>query len=139
MSYEKITVEQFKSAKPQFANVDDGVVQSYIDLAVIFTGACWPTEESFRASSIMMTCHLMTIDGLGTDPASQFFAKGISEFQSIKSGEITLARYQKMGTAGSYIDWLSSPPCGQAYYQLASMIFRGPLVAVGSIGHGVSP
>lgn len=132
MAYETLTPARFKELKPQFSEVSDQTVQSYIDLATLLVDKSWP-EKAFEPAWVAFTCHLMTIDGLGIDEASKSFSAGTAQYQSIKSGEVTLTRYQKRASESSYTDWLNSTPCGQFFFMLLKMAKSGPLViSVGS-------
>jgi hypothetical protein len=121
-----MTPAQFKVLKPQFASVPDVRVQSYLDMAarIVFD----PDDQDALAS---LACHLMTLDGLGTDATSKSFATGAASYQSIKSGQLTLTRYQKAAGGSSYADWLGQTPCGQFYALLLKMARGGPRVARG--------
>jgi hypothetical protein len=121
-----MTPAQFKVLKPQFASVPDVRVQSYLDMAarIVFD----PEDQDAVAS---LTCHLMTLDGLGTDASSKSFATGAASYQSIKSGQLTLTRFQKAAGGSSYADWLGQTPCGQFYALLLKMARGGPRVARG--------
>lgn len=139
MAYEALTPAKFKELKPQFADVSDPVVQSYIDLASMWVDETWP-EKAYQPAWAAMTCHLMTLDGLGTDAESQGQSSGAAQYHSIKSGELTLTRYQKDAGDMSYSDWLAQTKCGQFFLQLLKMGKGGPRVAMGGINAGcVSP
>lgn len=122
-----MTPAEFKALKPQFAAVPDERVQSYLNLAarIVFD----PEDQDALAA---LTCHLMTLDGLGTDASSKSFATGAASYQSIKSGQLTLTRYQKAAGEGtSYQSWLGQTPCGQFYALLLKMARGGPRIARG--------
>jgi len=131
-----VTPEKFKAAKPQFATVDDAVVQSYLDLALILVGESWPTQEIYDQAIISMTCHLMTLDGLGTDPGSSNFALGNDVYETIKTGVVTLTRFKSAAQeAGiSTKGWLSQTKCGQFYMVLNKSFHGGPRIAFGGVG-----
>lgn len=133
MAYEDLTPARFKALKPQFAAVDDAVAQSYIDMASVFVDQSWP-EKLYEQGWVAYTCHLMTLDGLGTDAESRSQASGRSQYQSIRSGELTLTRFQKAAGDTSYGDWLSQTNCGAYFFQLLRMVKGGPRVAVGAVG-----
>lgn len=139
MSYENLTPAEFKTAKPQFTAVPDETVQAYIDMGALFVDESWP-ESTFKQAWIAITCHLMTLDGLGTDVVSQAFVSGLAIFQTIKSGEVTLTKYQSFAeSGGSYTDWLTSSPCGKFYMVLLRAVKRGPRVIMGANVGCVSP
>lgn len=137
MAYAPVTPEQFKAAKPQFAAVPDETIQAYLDLAGLWVDDSWP-ERLYQPAMIAIACHLMTLDGLGSDAESQGQASGAAQYQSIKSGELTLTRYQKTAGDMSYSEWLSQTKCGAFFAQLLRMAKAGPRVAMGAVNAGAS-
>lgn len=127
-----LTPSKFKTAKPQFAAVPDATVQRYIDMAARIA---FDPEDEF--AMIALTCHLMTLDGLGTDAASQSHKTGAASYQSIKSGQLTLTRYQKAAGEGTtFATWLGQTQCGQYYALLLKFARGGPRVVSGGVGVG---
>lgn len=124
-----VTVAQFKEAKPQFSDVADDVVQMYLDLGVLFVDDSWPASAHDPAL-IAITCHLMTLEGLGNDAESQGYASGSSDYQTIRSGELTLTRAREASSGMTYDEWLMQTRCGQFYMQLLRMVKGGPRVAM---------
>jgi len=133
MACSPITPARFKQLKPQFAAIDDAIIQSYIDLGGLWVDGSWP-DRICEAAQAAIVCHLATLDGLGTDAESQGQASGAAQYQSVKSGELTLTRYQKAAGDMSYIDWLGQTKCGAFFAQLLRMAKAGPRVAMGGIG-----
>lgn len=138
MSYDALTPAQFKAAKTQFSGVVDPTVQSYIDMASRFVDKSW-IESDYQDAWIAYTCHLMTLDGLGTDAASKGFKTGTAAFQEIRSGQLTLKRYAQEASGSSYVDWLNGTECGRFYAQLLRLNRAGPRVAMGGVRAGASP
>lgn len=138
MAYEPLTPAAFKAAKPQFSEVPDPVVQQYLDLGALFVDQSWP-ESAYQPAWSAITCHLMTLDGLGTGIEGKAYASGLGTFQSVKSGELTLTKYQKTSETTSYSDWLGSTTCGRFFWTLLRMSKGGPRVAMGSGMSCVSP
>jgi hypothetical protein len=134
MAYTPVTPAQFKAAKPQFSPVNDGTVQMYLDMAgTIAADDSWP-ETIYPLAIISYSCHLMTLDGLGTDTESEQQSSGTAAFQTIKSADLTLTRYAKAAGQSPYLDWLSSTKCGQFYALLLSQAKAGPRVLTVSAG-----
>jgi hypothetical protein len=128
-AYDPVTPAEFKAAKPQFAAVDDAVVQSYLDMAARVVDQSW-TAGDYKNAIIAFACHLMTLEGLGTDAASQSHASGAAEYESIKSGVLTLTRFRAAaGATTPYMDWLNSTPCGKYFVFLLRLNRGGPRVA----------
>ena len=139
MPYTPVTPTQFKAAKPQFAAATDPTVQMYLDMAGRLVDETW-TEGDYQPATIAMACHLMTLDGLGSDAESQAIASGQAAFQSIKSGEITLTRFRSSAAEGaSFSGWLQSTACGRYFALLLRMNRGGPRVIMGGVAVGASP
>jgi hypothetical protein len=128
MAYEPVTPAQFKTAKPQFATVPDATVQMYLDMAGRMVDTSW-TAGDYANAIIAFACHLMTLDGLGTDAASQAHATGAAEFETVKSGTLTLTRFRAdAGPDTPFTDWLNSTPCGKYFALLLRLNRGGPRV-----------
>lgn len=125
-----MTPSEFKALKPQFSAVANDRVQSYLDMAarIVFD----PEDDQALAA---LTCHFMTLDGLGTDAQSQSFADGSAEFDSIKSGQLSLTRYRAASTGSTFGDWLARTECGRFYAILLKMSRGGPMIARGGPAH----
>ncbi len=128
-----MTPSEFKALKPQFTGVDDAVVQSYLDMAA---GLVFDPENDMAVAAL--TCHMMTLDGQGTDAQSQSWSDGSAGFHTIRSGQLTLTRFQKAAGGASYTDWLGQTNCGQFYALLLRANSGGPRVARGGSGYGVT-
>lgn len=128
-----VTVASFKVAKPQFAAAPDETVQAYLDMAAAIV---FDPENDLAV--ISLSCHLMTLDGLGTDAGSVSFADGSSQYQTIRSGQLTLTRFQRAAGGASYTDWLGQTACGQFYALLLRANSGGPRIASGGSGVGTS-
>lgn len=128
MAYEPLTPAIFKTKKPQFADVPNDVVQMYIDMASRFVDQTWLPGD-YEDAWVAATCHLMTLDGLGTDEASKSWQTGAANYQSIRSGQLTLTRYAKgPDSGGTFLDWLDQTPCGKFYALLLRMNRGGPRI-----------
>lgn len=139
MAYEQLTPEAFKTAKPQFAAVENATVQSYIDMASRLVDTSWAAGD-YSNAWIALTCHFMTLDGLGTDAASKGFKAGAAFYQTIRSGQLTLTRYRETSSESTdFGTWLKSTPCGNYYYLLLQLNKRGPRVLIGACGPQTSP
>lgn len=138
MSCEPITPTKFKQMKTQFSSVDNDVVQGYIDLARVWTDGDW-TERLCVPVQVAVVCHLMTLDGLGSDPRSKNNASGRSDFQSVRSGNVTLTRFRSSAErAGlSTGDWFSQTPCGQQFMVFARMASGSRWIGAGG-GAGIT-
>lgn len=138
MPYDAVTPAAFKAAKPQFAAVPNEKVQTYLDMAGRLVDETW-TEGDYQPAIIAMACHLMTLEGLGTDAESRDVASGRAQYQSIKSGELTLTRFRSTAGEGtSYLDWLNSTACGRYFVFLLRLNRGGPRVVSVALPVGAS-
>lgn len=133
MACTPITPARFKEMKPQFAAVDDAIIDGYIALGALWVDGSWP-DRLCEAAQSAIVCHLMTLDGLGSDAESLGQASGSAQYQSVKSGELTLTRFQKTAGTMSHMDWLSQTKCGAFFAQLLRMAKGGPRIAMGGVG-----
>lgn len=127
-----VTPAQFKAAKPQFAAVPDNQVQDYLNLAGSIVDNGWLATDRDNAI-IAYTCHLMTLDGLGDDAESKGWRKGTAEFQTVKSGTLTLTRFKEDVGGGDYGKWLQSTSCGKIFYWLLRANRGGPRLVMGGV------
>lgn len=139
MACTPLTPAEFKTARPSFSGVDDAVVQSYIDLAQIWAGGEWP-DRLCQPVQVSVTCHLMTMDGLGADPESESFLNGEMDFQSVRSGQVTISRFRGVSQAAgkSTSEWFAQTTCGRMFLVFLRMSFGGPLYVSGAVCPPVS-
>ncbi|MFC6487361.1 DUF4054 domain-containing protein [Nitratireductor sp. GCM10026969] len=137
-AYDPVTPAEFKAAKPQFDAVDNATVQQYLDMAALWVDKSW-VASSYRPAIIALTCHLMTLAGLGNDADSSAHKDGTAGFQTIKSGTLTLTKFAKDSNQSDYQRWITSTACGEYFWILFQMNKRGPRVAVVSTGICPSP
>lgn len=137
MAYAEVTPAQFKAMKPQFAAVANEAVQLYLNASKRAADESWD-EDYYPLAITAYACHLMTIDGLGTDAASKSHAKGMADLQTIKSADVTLTRFQRSAETTPYTEWLNSTPCGKQYAFMLRMTKSGPRVAMAASCPAVS-
>lgn len=132
MTCAKITTSTLKAAKPQFSGVSDQVLGTYIDLAQVWAGSV--PDSLCEAAQVAVTCHLLTLDGLGTDNESKDFASGRANVQSFSSGAVSVSRFRAAseGAGQSTSAWFSQTTCGRLFMVLMRGIVGGPRVAGGS-------
>ena len=130
MPYDMITVDQFKAAKPQFKDVPDDDVEMRIVVASRFVDKSW-TEGDYQNALIAMTCHIMTLEGLGDSGEAEIMAAGGSRLTSLKSGTLSLTFSQAAATGDEFKDWLNQTACGKFYYMLLMLNRSGPRLLTG--------
>lgn len=139
MAYEQLTPAIFKTAKPQFADVDDATIQAYIDMAGQLVDTTW-TPKGYSSAWIALTCHLMTLDGLGNDAASKGFKAGAAFYSTVRSGALTLSRFRtQAGADRPFQNWLEQTPCGKYYALMLKLNRGGPRVITTGVAPVTSP
>lgn len=134
MSRDPVTPAKFKAIKPSFAGVDDDVIQYYLDTAALSVGAAWP-DNMYQAGIISLTCHLMTLAGLGDGEEARAAVSG--GMVRLKSASVDVQVSETAANAiakGGY----GSTACGREFERLRSMLHAGPIV-VGGGGNVASP
>lgn len=139
MACDPITTSRFKAVKPQFDSVPDSLVTEYIGVAQLWVSPSLSGTKC-EAAQAAVTCHLMTIDGLGNDAESKSFASGYAHLQSVRSASVSFTRFKDAAeNAGrSTVDWFSQTKCGRLFLALNRSVAGGPLVAQGGTA-GRSP
>ena len=137
MPHQTVTPALFKEVKPQFADQSDASVQLFLNAAGRVVDHSWD-EDDYPLAVIAYACHLMTLDGLGTDAASKSFKTGRADIQTIKSADVTLVRFAKAAGSTPYAEWLASTPCGQQFAFMLRVNRSGPRVAMAASFPAVS-
>jgi len=93
MPYSTPTASQLKARYPEFATVDDTVVDGAITDALGSVSESW-REEDYQPAVMLLACHFMTMEGRGSAPAAQIasVSAGVSR---IKSGDLDVTLSDK--------------------------------------------
>ena len=130
MAYTKPTPTEFKARYPAFASVDGSLIQWVLDNEVpLYLGDNWPSQAYFTQGAMLYTAHALTLEGFGTGSEATAAGKGLLNYQSIRSGALSLTRFNRDGSQKS--SSLSLTSYGNRYLELVSMLFGGPVVAAG--------
>lgn len=135
MSRDPVTPALFKQIKPSFSDVDDAVIQYYLDQAALSVGSAWP-DNMYQSGIIALTCHLMTLQGLGTSEEAQTASSG--GLVRLKSASVDVQVSQTAADAiakGGY----EATACGREFARLMGMLHAGPITVGGSAGPCASP
>lgn len=130
MSRDPVTPAKFKAVKPSFADVDDDVIQYYLDTAALSVGSAWP-DNMYQAGIISLTCHLMTLEGLGTSDEAKTAVSG--GMVRLKSASVDVQVSQVAADAiakGGY----EATSCGREFARLMGMLHAGPITVGGGAG-----
>lgn len=108
---------------PAFAAVPRVTVQTYLTMAGGSVDTTWE-EADFPFAILALAAHFMEGNGLGTGAAAQAAASGAGAFKTMKSGALSLERFdQKDGASG-----FASSSYGQTYLRLLRRNRGGPFV-----------
>ncbi len=133
MAYTIPTVSDLNERYPSFLAVDDLTIQLAIDDATRMVDTSW-TEGDYATAIILYACHLMALDGLGTSPDAQANTGQAANFQTIRSGQLTLTRGSSAssGEIGSE-GWYNSTRFGRRFWMLLKQNRGGARVAVSNV------
>lgn len=124
MAYIKPTPSDLKSRYPAFATVSDATVQSAIDEASRMVDESW-TEGDYATAIMLAACHTLASDGCGTSAEAKAVATGTGQFETIRSGQLTLTR-GSASTSGS--SWWAGTSWGRRFLDLLRRNKAGPRV-----------
>lgn len=130
MAYTAPTATELKAKYPAFAAVADDTVTLYIVDANRMVDETW-TEGDYATAIMLAACHLMVLSGIGAGAEAQVNAQGLSGFQSIRSGSLSLSRGSASDSGGVPKD-LAGSVYGQQFYYLLKK--NRPAIAVANGG-----
>lgn len=134
MAYIVPTAAELKARYPAFAGVSDDIVNSALTEAQRMVDETW-TEGDYATAIMLYACHIMALDGHGTSPDAQANTGQAANFQTIRSGQLTLTRGQKSGGGSDTENWYKSTRFGSRFWMLLQQNKGGGRVAAS----GVSP
>jgi hypothetical protein len=122
VDYEVPGAAYFVERYPRFANASGAAVQDALDEAAEQVDETWLARD-FPRAVMLYAAHLLTLRGQGSGAESKLHGDGLSGFQSIRSGALSLDR----GTPGP-TDPIKSTSYGQQFAELRRKNFAGPRV-----------
>ena len=128
MAYAPPTRATFIGLFPVFAAVTDAQYTFWAAQAVLVTE---PLEGCLASrmdlATMLVTAHLLTLQGIGTGAEAEMAAQGASGFRRIKSGTLELERGESSGdaSAGSY----GATSYGQQAWPMLKACLAGPRVS----------
>lgn len=139
MPYVAPTAAQFKATFPSFAAVADDVVDAALVEAAGKVDETW-TETDFATARMLYAAHVMTLRGIGTGAEAEAYKAGAGGFQSMRSGALTLTRFNRYAnaTSGPGAD-LERTTYGVTFLGLLAMNFGGPVTIANLDGGLPSP
>lgn len=112
---------------PAFTAVSRGAIQSRLTLAGRSVDTSWE-EGDYPFAIMALAAHLLETDGFGTGAAAQAAAAGAGEFKSMKSGALSLERFDmKAASGGAHASPYQATRYGREYLRLLRLNKGGPL------------
>lgn len=94
MAFTPPTSADLAARFPRFAAVPGASIDVYLTDAERVVDESW-MEGDFAMGRMLYACHLMTLEGLGTGAESEQALAGASGFKVMKSGALTLERFDR--------------------------------------------
>jgi hypothetical protein len=113
------------AAFPRFADVPPASIEFWLTRAARAVDDSW-AEDDRDIGQMLLAAHYLTLQGLGTGAEAEAGANGTGDYRSIRSGAITLERFDraKNGAQGE----LASTSYGRQWLALARANRGGPRV-----------
>jgi len=119
MAYTLPTPQNIKDRWPAiFGAVSDGTIQIWINTAALSVDQSW-LESDYTYGIELLAGHLMIENGIGAGAQAEANAGGMSAFQTIKSGQLTLTRGATSQDGGSVPSPWNTTQFGIQWYWLA--------------------
>ena len=132
MAYTDPDADDLQAAFPAFAAVADETVEFWLTRARRQVDTRW-TEDDYQMGQMLLACHLMTLQGLGTGAEAEAAAQGTGDYKTIRTGSVTLERFDRDNNAAQ--GTLQSTSYGRQWLALAKANRGGPLI----MGTGTLP
>ena len=133
MAYTIPTASELKAAFPAFAAVPDATVDFWIERATRLVDQTW-FEEDYTFAIMLLACHYMVGAGLGTGAEAEINAQGMSAFQTIRSGQLTLSKGATSQSDESMGEWAGTI-YGKQFYWLLRRNKPGGAVAIAPVDY----
>lgn len=132
MAYTAPTVDDFRARFPRFTEpvASDQIVTMALTRAARMVDESW-TEDDFAEARMLYAAAWLTNEGIGGGAEAQAAASGAANFKVMKSGGLSLERFDK-GATGS-TDPVLATADGQAFEALRRLNMGGPRVTGGAL------
>ncbi|MBI1179108.1 MAG: DUF4054 domain-containing protein [Alphaproteobacteria bacterium] len=97
MPYTTPTPDDLRAVFPAFTDTPDATVEYWITRAERSVDATWSDGDRTHAT-LLLACHLMTLQGLGTGAEAEAAAAGASGYKVMQSGSLRLERFDSGGS-----------------------------------------
>lgn len=125
MAFTAPTAADFKSRFPRFVALLDTTVDIALGEAARMVDDTWTSQADFTLGRMLYAAHILTLDGHGPGAEAQAAQAGTLDFKVMKSGALTLERFDRDEAAG-----LSVTDYGRRFAELLYKNRGGPVLAV---------
>ena len=125
MTFTVPTVPDLKAAFTAFTGVSDVAVQFALDEASCVVDDCWGTQKDFTLAYLLYTAHALTLNGHGGGVEAKLAAQGLTGFDTIRSGELSVTRKSGVNSPDSEGS-LDSTLYGRRFIEIRDRLFAGP-------------
>lgn len=115
MAYTPASASDLKAAFPAFAAVAEDTIDFWLERARRIVDESW-TEGDYSYGQMLLACHYMTLNGLGTGTDAQVNAEGLGDFKAVRSGQFSFQRADSSNAANGEI---ASTSYGRQWASLA--------------------
>lgn len=132
MAYVLPTIADFRARFPRFTEqvASDALVQMALDRGARNVDETW-TEGDYAEGIMLYAAGWLTTQGLGGGAEAEAAGAGASGFKVMKSGALTLERFDKAAGGSSSTDPVLATADGQAFAALRQVNVGGPRVTGG--------
>jgi hypothetical protein len=122
MSYTEPAPADLIARFPAFAAVTESIIQDALDEASNRVDSTWEDADA-PIAIMLLACHNMSLDGLGSGVVSQIAQMGALGFQTMKSGSLTLSgpRLSKASSPSAILADLQQTPYGIRFRSLLAL------------------
>lgn len=125
--YVEPTCGHFVGLFPEFQAVSKLQVDYYLQRAAASVDTSW-SEEDFAYARMLLTAHLLTINGIGDSAEAATIREGSGEFRSMAIGPLRLERFDR-GKGQSSSSLFATTRYGREFLTLLRRNKGGPRVA----------
>jgi len=137
MAYTLPTIADFRARFPRFTEpvASDALAQMALDRGARNVDTSW-TEGDYAEAIMLYAAGWLTAEGIGSGAEAQAAAAGASGFKTMRSGQLTLERFDNAGGSASPADPVLATSDGLAFAALRRANVGGPRVAGGGCPGG---
>jgi len=122
---------------PIFKGVDSMAIQFAIDEASCVIDECWSEivgggdegQKTFTLAYCLYVCHALTLNGHGSGVEAKLAAQGLTGFETIRSGELSVSRRASSSQSLESEGPLATTNHGRRFIELRNRLFSGPRIA----------